>query len=561
MNESDKIQKDDILNKLEKYMEIMKLTDIGVFEWNKGHKIVFSKDIKEKFGFQNCSVENFNVRDFIFEDDIDEYIEFTEKIKSGKAFSQVRCRIKGCNNVYLWCKISIKCDFNNDNGIENFYGIIQIVDKEIKLFNNSERKVEFDEVTGIRNFEKFVADSKELFAKKPNAEFSIFVMSIDKFEIINDVYGVDSGKNVLRQVSIILQRILPASVIFCLRYSNNFCLCIEYFDKDDIDNLILKINKEISLSKFIVEISPLFGVYVVDDINLSVEIMCDRANMAKKNYNLTGDKSYIFFDRDFKKKILEEAAIEAEMNDALDNRKFFIHLQPKFALKNKNIVGAEALVRWNRNKKEFLLPSSFLHIFEKNGFIIKLDEYIWEETCRILRKWIDLGFTPVPVSVNISRRQIFNPNFIDMLLWLTEKYKLPQSLIGLELPESVFIDNSDTVYKILEKIKQYGFILEMDDFGEGYSSLKMIQNINVDIIKIDKGFLDETISKKGRIVVKHAITMAKELNLEIIAEGVENKEQVDFLIEAGCGIAQGFYFSKPLSIDEFEYKAFYDTGR
>ncbi len=559
MNKSEKIPKDDIFNRLEKYMEVMRLADIGFFEWNEHDGIIFSENINEKFNFQNYSVDNFN--NFIFDDDIKKYIKFINGIKSGKVFSQVQCRIKNCDNIYLWCKVSLKCDFDNENNLKGFYGIIQVIDKEVRFLNDLKIKIEFDEEAYIRNFRNFVIKTEELIKQKLNSKFSIFVMSIDKFKIINDVYGIDAGKNILRQVSIILQRILPSDIIFCVRYANNFCLCMEYFDESDIDNIILKIVKEISLSKFIVEISPIFGVYIINDRDLPIEIMCDRANMAKKNYNLSGNKNYIFFDCDFRKKVLEEASIEAEMHKALDNRKFFIHLQPKYNLKNRNIVGAEALVRWNRNRNDFLLPNKFLHIFEKNGFIIKLDEYIWEEACRILRKWIDLGFNPVPVSVNISRRQIFNPNFLDMILWLTDKYNIPQNLIGLELPESVFIDNSDIVYKILEKIKRYGFILEMDDFGEGYSSLKMLQNINVDIIKIDKGFLDETINKKGRIVVKHAIIMAKELNLKVIAEGVENKEQVDFLGESGCEIAQGFYFSKPLSLDEFEYKAFYSIGR
>lgn len=549
----------DILNNFEKYMEIMKYTDIGTFEWSKNFGITFSENLEQKFGIKGCSFKMFDIHKFIFREDAVQFVKFIRKIKNGRTIAQVTCRIKEIGEEFIWCKISAVSEFGRGKNIERLFGIIQIIDNEIKMFNKLKHKTEFDEITNIRNFEKFNIDTTEKFKNNPKGKFAIIVMDIDKFKIINDVYGVETGKTVLRQVAIILQRILSDNFVFGRRYTDNFCIAMEYSNEEEINDIIDKIIKEISLSKFIINISPVFGVYIVDDKNSNIEVMCDRANIAKKNYNSADKKTYMFYDTDFRKEILAQTALETEMYNALDNKKFYMYLQPKYDLKNKNIVGAEALVRWNRDKNSFLLPDKFLPLFEKNGFIIKLDEYIWEEACRILRKWIDLEFKPVPISVNVSRRQIFNPNFLDMLLWLTQKYDIPHNLIGLELPEGVFIDNNDTVCGILEKVKKYGFILEMDDFGEGYSSLKMLQNVNVDVIKIDKGFLDKAVTKKGKIVLKHTIIMAKELNLRVIAEGVENKEQIDFLMEYGCDTAQGFYFSKPLSVDEFEYKTFYNV--
>ena len=549
----------DILNNFEKYMEIMKYTDIGTFEWSRNFGITFSENLEQRFGIKGCSFKMFDINKFIFREDAVQFVKFIRKIKNGRTIAQVTCRVREIGEEFIWCKISAFSEFGRGKNIEQMFGIIQIIDKEIKMLNRLKYKTEFDEITNIRNFEKFNIDTAEKFKNNPKGKFAIIVMDIDKFKIINDVYGVETGKTVLRQVAIILQRIFSDNFVFGRRYTDNFCIAMEYSDEAEINNIIDKIIKEISLSKFIINISPVFGVYIVDDKNSNIEVMCDRANIAKKNYNSADKKTYMFYDTDFRKEILAQTALEAEMYNALDNKKFYMYLQPKYDLKNKNIVGAEALVRWNRDKNSFLLPDKFLPLFEKNGFIIKLDEYIWEEACRILRKWIDLEFKPVPISVNVSRRQIFNPNFLDMLLWLTQKYDIPHNLIGLELPEGVFIDNNDTVCGILEKVKKYGFILEMDDFGEGYSSLKMLQNINVDVIKIDKGFLDKAVTKKGKIVLKHTIIMAKELNLRVIAEGVENKEQIDFLMEYGCDTAQGFYFSKPLSVDEFEYKTFYNV--
>ncbi len=547
----------DIIIKFEKYMEIMKYTDIGTFEWNRKEGIIFSKDIEERFNIKNSFLEQFDVNEFVFKEDIENFDNFIKKIKVGNIFSQITCRFKDCKDNYIWCKVSIICDFGKGNNIERFFGIIQIIDKEIKLFNELKRKIEIDDVTGIRNFEKFSIDTKKAFEQNLNDKFAIIVIDIKNFKIINDIYGIQSGNDVLRQISIILQKTLSENMIFGRRYSDNFVVTVMYENESEIQQIISNMNKEINSSNFITKIEPTFGVYIVDDKSSDIEIMCDRANIAKKNYNFDYKKTYVVYDRDFRKQLLEENNIEKEMYDALDNKKFFMYLQPKYDIFNKNIVGAEALVRWKRNNNDFLLPDKFLPLFEKNGFIIKLDEYIWEEACRIIRKWIDFGYKPVPISVNVSRRQIFNPKFMDMILWLTEKYNISHNLIGLELPESVFINNSDEIYEVLKKAKEYGFTLEMDDFGEGYSSLKMLKNVNVDVIKIDKDFLDETVNKKGRIVVKHTITMAKELNLKVIAEGVESGEQIDFLKDAGCEFAQGFYFSQPLSIDEFEYKTFY----
>ncbi len=547
-----------IENKFEKYMEIMKSTGIGTVEWSEKTGLRFSRNLIEKFEFENCTLYEFDFNKYVHKEDLEEYSEFVEKLKAGNHFSQVSCRMKDCDGNYLWCKISVICDFDKD---ERFmFGVVQSVDNEVRLYQELKKKIEVDTITGIRNFKKFITDTQKLFDNNPDGKFAIIVMDIGRFKIVNDVYGIETGNDVLRQLSIILQRTIPENIIFARRYSDNFCISMQYSDESEIKYLIEKIKREIRLSKFIIEVSPLFGVYIIDDTNLNIEVMCDRAKLAKKNYSNDKDvekKMFVFYDKDFRKKIIEEANIESEMYSALDNRQFFVYLQPKYNLKSRNIIGAEALVRWKKSKNCIMLPDKFLPVFEKNGFIIKLDEYIWEEACRILRKWIDLGFNPIPVSVNVSRRQIFNPSFLDMLLWLTKKYDIPHNLIGIELPESVFIDSRETVYEILEKVKSHGFILEMDDFGEGYSSLKLLQNVNVDIIKIDKCFLDETVSKKGRVVVKHTITMAKELNLDVIAEGVESKEQINFLSDAGCDTVQGFYFSKPLSIDEFEYKAFY----
>lgn len=229
-----------------------------------------------------------------------------------------------------------------------------------------------------------------------------------------------------------------------------------------------------------------------------------------------------------------------------------MYLQPKFRLDTEALCGAEVLARWLHPSKGIIPPVDFIPLFEKNGFILKLDEYMWEEACKTLRKWIDEGREPIPLSVNISRYHIKHNNLEDVLMKLVKKYDIKPEYLHLEITESLFLDNPEELNRVLERLKKLGFFLEVDDFGSGYSSLNLIRNISVDTIKIDKDFLDSEIaSEKGQIVVNHTIDMAKDLRLQVIAEGVETKAHVDFLKKSRCDIAQGYYFAKPMPLAEF----------
>ena len=200
-----------------------------------------------------------------------------------------------------------------------------------------------------------------------------------------------------------------------------------------------------------------------------------------------------------------------------------------------------------------MLPGQFIPLFERNGFIVRLDEYVWERACQLLRNWLDRGQEAVPLSINVSRVHVYNPTFAGRLINITDKYKIPRQLIDLELTESAFVENPEELFRMMMNLRKEGFRVSMDDFGAGYSSLNMLKNAQVDTIKLDRGFLSESAStEKGRIVVQYAINLAKELNLDVVAEGVETKEQMEFLLKAGCTAAQGFYFSKAAPAEQFE---------
>lgn len=216
-------------------------------------------------------------------------------------------------------------------------------------------------------------------------------------------------------------------------------------------------------------------------------------------------------------------------------------------------MGAEALVRWIHPVKGLIPPGQFIPLFEKNGFILKLEPYLWEEVCKNLKKWKDEGKKLVPISVNVSRLHLYNPGLQDIICGLADQYGIPRSILELELTESMFFEDMSNLSRVLNQLKVEGFTLDMDDFGSGYSSLNMLKNIPIDVLKIDREFFNETVATdKGKTVIKYTVAMAHELSMSVVAEGVETEVQAKFLLDVGCHVAQGFYFSKPMPTEEFE---------
>lgn len=250
---------------------------------------------------------------------------------------------------------------------------------------------------------------------------------------------------------------------------------------------------------------------------------------------------------------MREQEIINSMNTALLDGQFIIYIQPKYDLSTKLPAGGEALVRWKLPDGSMNSPGEFIPVFEKNGFITKLDLYVWEEVCIIIRRWLDEGRKVSPISVNISRVDLYNPKLAETLIELTEKYNIPPRLFNLELTESAYIDNPAVISQTIMKLQQEGFVIMMDDFGSGYSSLNFLKDINVDVLKIDMKFLSNTaIPGRGESIIASVVRMAKWLDIPVIAEGVETKRQADFLHSIGCEYCQGYYFAKPMPVQEYE---------
>ncbi|MEG0804574.1 MAG: EAL domain-containing protein, partial [Pygmaiobacter sp.] len=296
-----------------------------------------------------------------------------------------------------------------------------------------------------------------------------------------------------------------------------------------------------------------FGVYPVDGVCAPVDVMCDRANIAirkvKGNYN----QHIAYYDAEMRSALMAEQTVLNEMEWALETQQFILYFQPKYDLPTGAIIGAEALVRWQHPQKGLILPGAFIPVFENNGFITRLDGYVWERTCQVLQGWLAAGAHPLPVSVNISRVNFYDPTLCDRLVALVKQYELTPNLLELELTESAYTENPQQLIAVTKELQRNGFVILMDDFGSGYSSLNMLKDVPVDILKIDLGFLEcNANAGRGCNILSSVVRMAKWLDIPVIAEGVETCEQVNFLRGIGCNSAQGYYYSKPVPQDVYE---------
>lgn len=429
-----------------------------------------------------------------------------------------------------------------------------------------------DDVTGGPNSNKFLLEARKVFANPMNdsKKYAMILMDIAKFKVINELYGYDTANKILKDVADIVRRNIRSTDLSTRYFAATYAFMIRYNDANEINNVVEKILSEVEVyndtvmkqfidanRNFVTKLVLLFGVYLVTDKNLSINTMCDRALLAKRTIKSSINQHIAFYDENLRTKLLNDKKIEDDMYSALDRNEFVMYLQPKFDMHTLKVVGGEALVRWVHPTKGFIPPCDFIPLFEQNGFIVNLDHYIWELACKTIRKWMDWGLTPVPVSVNVSRLHLNNDDFIDYLIHLISKYNIPPKLLELELTESACFEDIDKFLDVINTLKKYGFSIAMDDFGVGYSSLNMLRKIPVDILKLDKEFISASTSdEKGKVVVRHVLAMAKTLNLKTVSEGIETKDQADFLSIAGCDIAQGFLFARPMPVTDFEKVAY-----
>ena len=413
---------------------------------------------------------------------------------------------------------------------------------------------ERDAVTGIYTKFKFYRAVRSMLMEETEETFAFARFDIDRFKMINNFYGIKEGDKVLKSVALELKKISTVFDKFVYgRVENDiFAVCMPY-QEENVELLVkaLQINLRKVNKDYNIKLSC--GVYIIKDDTADVPEMYDRASLAAKSCKGKFVQSLAYYDEKMIENMRQEQFIINEVNRAIDEEQFEVYLQPKMNLVTDRSYGAEALVRWNHPEKGMMSPGEFIPVYERNGIIGRLDQYMWRHVCMLLRKWLDEGKTPNPISVNVSRVNIYNPHLIKIFKKLLTEFQIPAELLNLELTESAFMEDQDLIMKTMSSLHRLGFKIMMDDFGSGYSSLNVLKDMEVDYLKVDMKFLqDQEFNGKGEKVLTSVIRMAKWLHLPSIVEGVETTEQVDFLKCIGCEYAQGYYYAKPMPVADYE---------
>lgn len=382
-------------------------------------------------------------------------------------------------------------------------------------------------------------------SKKPVA---FIQFDIRRFKIINDLYGERFGDEILYFIIEQLKSICNEKQYYLNLRSDVFMIVTEYETEEDLMAFIHKVDDSISSFKN-VKIQFSYGVYSVEDKNMELRQMEDRAAMARKSAKSNVVTNILFYKEQFKELLYSRKFIEESMQTAITDRQFKMYLQPKFSITRNQIVGAEALVRWIHSERGMIYPNEFIPVIEENGFIREVDYFIWSEAAAFIRQCAEIGVTDCPISVNVSRVHLQDNACKKVLQDIIEGQGIKKDLLELEITETV---NDQQISQKAYELKEDGFKLLMDDFGSGYSSLNILLETPFDVIKLDKKFIENMmVSDKGKLILEQVVTMADRLGLGLLAEGVETEEQVNVLRRIGCDLVQGYYYAKPMPVEDF----------
>ena len=410
----------------------------------------------------------------------------------------------------------------------------------------------YDRLTGMYSKEFFYQKVREILDANPDKDYTIVCSNIENFKLYNDTFGREAGDRLLKESAKGMQMYIGDEGI-CGRYGADRFMCMRESGQEKSDREHIFGSTSSNIEKKIENLSVKWGIYEITDRTVPVEKMCDRALLAAENIKGQYNIPSAVYDDNLRNKLLREKAITDAMEKALENGEFLVYYQPKYSLNDDRMSGAEALVRWVHPERGFMNPGEFIPLFEKNGFIPRLDKYIWEQVCIKLREWKEKGYGLLPVSVNISRADVYHLDLADTLLTITQKYGVNPELLHLEITESAYADNPNQIIATVDNLRKLGFIVEMDDFGSGYSSLNMLNQMKIDVLKLDMEFMRNEMTKpSNQSILRFVVSMAHWMNLSVVAEGVESKAQVDRLREIGCDYVQGYYFAKPMPVNEFE---------
>ncbi len=408
-------------------------------------------------------------------------------------------------------------------------------------------------LTQLYNLRAYFYLCGEQMRMEPEKKYAVIVMDIAQFKAVNEFCGRGTGDEVLCVIARSMQRIELewADTISCHIRADVFSLFTSYKEQQELVTIINRIIEDIDAFQVDCKILPAFGICTSELAGLNVSFMKDCATTALNTIKGKFYASYAFFDERMREEQLRAKRIENEIVAALKNGEFALYIQPKVDMVTNKIIGGEALVRWIHPERGMISPGEFIPVLEKNGFIINVDDYIWERVFAFIRDLENSDIDPVPISINVSRVHAYDNKFCQTLCDLRDRYQINPAYIPLELTESAFLGNEQVMYSRMEYLRSLGFSISMDDFGTGYSTMKMLKNQPMDEIKIDREFISDLENDMSRVVISHTIRMLQDMNTSIIVEGVETETQKAFLLEHNCNRAQGFLFYRPMPAEEF----------
>lgn len=417
---------------------------------------------------------------------------------------------------------------------------------EVRTANNTIALLEQDELTELYCPAAFYNNARKKIDENPEMDYDILVLDIRNFKMINEIFGRKTADHLLQALALFLYGLdeegegimarVPADIFYILIPRKlHFHEILEKEVSAFFRTYPLPFHLQAQVS-----------VYPVDDREIAIEQMCDRAKMALQSGSLQNEIEIVFYNESLHEKLVSQNKLLDSVQDAIKNKEFRLYLQSKVNMLTGEVVGAEALIRWIHLKIGFISPGEFIPLLEKEGHIYEVDKYIWEEACKVLKERKDKGLKELPISVNVARGDFYEDDLCDFLKNLIHTYGLKPEQLHLEIIERAYVADSDNIFRVLTELREEGFCIEMDDFGIGESSLSMLAEMPVNVLKLDRKFIVAGLDDKRHIeVIRCIINLAKELDINVISEGVETQEQANLLLSLGCILAQGFFYAKP----------------
>lgn len=414
-----------------------------------------------------------------------------------------------------------------------------------------------DSLTKGMNKTKFLLEMENCITKKGANSYALVALDLQNFKLLNDMFGNKLGDETIQYIYDVMKRNCKENELVARSHADLFYALMEYESHEILVQRVEKIIEELKNNGYAFKMNFNVGIYVIDEPQLSGYAIQDRANTARKSDHV--QEICKFYTESMKDKILLEKELSDRMEFALKNQEFEVYLQPKVGIKDYRVTGAEALVRWNHAQRGFVSPVQFIPLFEKDGTIRELDLYVFEQVCKTLDRWQKEGKQMLTVSVNLSRYHLKFEHFMEPFLEIFKRYSIESKWLEFELTETMAVEERDVLKIAADEIHRYGFQCSLDDFGCGYSSLGLLKNINIDVMKLDSSFFKgEKDNAKAQNIVRHIVELIQSLHMKSVAEGIEKEEELMFLKEIGCDSVQGYIFSRPLPILEFEEKVYKD---